>query len=155
MLKKKIARFLVKYSIMGAATWACVQLVLMAGVEKKTFWQMFADIFGGGAAGVTAGIAFFVFFGAIGWVSGALYGALGLFTLMVGGALGGLGLGAIVHIARNPDQYIFNRPVILIGAVVSYVLVRFITMRGLALYDRYGPSVLHDAMKRIESDGSA
>lgn len=104
---------------------------------------------------MAAGVVFFIVFGAIGWVSGAIYGAFGLFALMVGGALGGMGLGALVHVARNPNQYVFNWPIILIGALISYIFVKLVTTKGLALYDKYGPSFLNDAMKKLEDQDSA
>ena len=150
MLRAKLSQWAVKYSVMGAAGWACIQTILFFAVEKKSFFQIFADIIGGGTAGAAAGAIFFLVFGAIGFVSGAIYGAFGLFALMVGGALGGMGLGALVHIARNPNQYVFNWPVILIGAVISYVFVKWITARCLHLYDKHGSSILKDALKRLE-----
>ena len=155
MNRKKIAEKIVKYSVLGASTWVCLQIILMFGVEKKSFLQMFADILGGGTAGALAGLAFFVVFGAIGWVSGAIYGALGLFSLMLGGALGGLGLGSLVHIFRNPDQYNFNWWVILPGIVISCFLVRYVTRKAMDLYHQYGPSIVNHFLKKGEEPDPA
>jgi hypothetical protein len=153
MNKKKIAEKIVSYSVLGASTWVCLQLILMFGVEKKSLFQMFVDILGGGTAGALAGLAFFLVFGAIGLVSGAIYGAVGLFSLMLGGALCGLGLGSLVHIARNPDQYNFNWWVILPGIFFSYFVVRFVTCRAMDLYKQYGPSIIdHFRKKGGEAD---
>lgn len=154
MLKEKISRLSIEYSIIGASGWACIQVLLAFGIEKKSFFQIFADILGGGAMGMTAGLVFFIVFGAIGWVSGAIYGAIGIFTLMVGGALGGMGLGALVHVARNPDQYVFNWPVLLIGTLISFFLVKLITARGLAIYDKYGPNVMNIAIEKLDNDSN-
>ena len=155
MNKIAISRKVVKYSIMCALGWVCLQIVLFFGVEKKTFIQLFADILGGGAAGAVAGLAFFVIFGAIGYVSGAIYGALGLLSLMVGGALGGLGLGSLLHIARNPDHYNFDWPIILIGALVSWCLVLFLTAKVMSLYDKHGPSVAKVLIAKLEGKNPA
>jgi hypothetical protein len=59
--------------------------------------------------GGLAGLLVFLFIGTIGWVAaGVFYGALGLFSLVAGGILGGLGLGSVVDVIRNPGDYSFN-----------------------------------------------
>ncbi len=123
----------------SAVMWFCIQIILALGIERKSVFQIFADILGGGTAGAVMGLLFFLIFGAVGWVSGALYGALGLLSLMIGGALGGLGLGALIHIARNPGQYNYNLPVILVGIIVTYLYVQWTSLKVGKLYDEYGP----------------
>ncbi|RDH80663.1 MAG: hypothetical protein DIZ80_16665 [endosymbiont of Galathealinum brachiosum] len=150
MDKQKLARKIVTLSAGGATLWACIQIILFVGVEKKSFIQMFADIIGGGTIGATIGILFFIVFGAIGWVSGALYGALGVLSLMLGGALGGLGLGSLIHIARNPNHYSFNVPVILVGALITYMIYKWVTSKMDKLYDEHGPSLINWFMKKLE-----
>lgn len=152
MNKSRIARKVVTVSAGGAMFWCCIQVILLIGVEKKSLLQMFADIVGGGAAGALLGLVFFLVFGAIGWVSGALYGALGLLSLMSGGALAGLGLGSVIHIARNPNHYSFNVPVILMGIVFSWVLVKWATSRVGRLYDQHGPSLMRLVVGKQSSE---
>ncbi|MDP2105999.1 MAG: hypothetical protein Q8J76_08385 [Desulfobulbaceae bacterium] len=129
MCKRTIERKIVLFSASGATIWLCLQLIFLFGVEKRTMFQIFSDIVGGGASGAAIGILFFLIFGAIGIVSGAIYGALGLFSLMIGGALGGLGLGSIAHILRNPSHYRFNLPVIIVGLLISALLVNWVSGR--------------------------
>ncbi|WP_289282339.1 MULTISPECIES: hypothetical protein [unclassified Methylophaga] len=150
MEKFQVARKIVVWSAGCASSWVCLQLILFFGVEKKSFLQIFADILGGGAAGAGLGILFFLVFGAIGWVSGAIYGALGLFSLMLGGALGGLGIGSLIHIARNPDHYNFNFPIILVGSFVSFLLIRWVSSKVGRLYDTHGPSLAKWFMAKLD-----
>jgi hypothetical protein len=142
MNKKSIGKKLVMLATGGAVLWLSLQIILVVGVEKKSYFQIFADILGGGAIGATAGIIFFIVFGAIGWVSGAIYGAIGLFSLALGGALGGLGLGSLIHIARNPSHYSFNIPVILVGAVLTFLIYKWATAKVGRLYDEHGPEIV-------------
>ena len=148
MNKVSIARKIVTLSAGGATMWFSIHLILLLGVEKKSLFQMFADILGGGTTGALTGLLFFLLFGAIGWVSGALYGAFGLLSLMFGGALAGLGLGSIIHIARNPDHYNFNITVILVGVVVMYLLVKWVMSKVGRLYDEHGPSLIQWFMEK-------
>ena len=150
MDKSKIARMIVKLAAGCAVLWLCTQVILALGVEKKSIFQIFADILGGGTAGAVMGLLFFLVFGSIGWVSGALYGALGLLSLMVGGALGGLGLGAIMHIARNPGQYNYDLPVILVGIVVTFLLVKWTSSKVGKLYDEHGPLLVQWFMSKFD-----
>ena len=55
-----------------------IQLAIHLGIEKKTWWQFSWEIITGGTLGAIAGVAFFVLVGAVGLVSGAMFGALGL-----------------------------------------------------------------------------
>jgi len=148
--KTRIARKIVILSASGATFWLCLQIILILGVEKKSFFQIFADILGGGTVGATIGILFFLIFGVVGWVSGAIYGALGLFSLMLGGALGGLGLGALIHIARNPGHYDFNAPVIIIGILATYMLVNLASSTAGRLYDEHGPLLSQWFMAKVD-----
>lgn len=141
MGKLSIARKIVSLSVAGIVFWACIQVTLLLGVEKKSFFVIFIDILGGGTVGASIGLAFFLFFGAVGWVSGALYGAFGLISLMIGGAFGGFGLGALIHIARNPNHYTFNIPVIATCLIVTCLLVLWVYFRVGRLYDDHGPTL--------------
>ena len=150
MDKSRIARKIVTLSASGAAMWLCIQIIIVLGVEKKSFFQLFADILGGGTVGAAMGILFFLVFGAVGWVSGAIYGALGLFSLMLGGALGGFGLGSLIHIARNPSHYNFNVPVILVGVLVTYLFIKWVSSAVGRLYDEHGPSLVQWFMAKFD-----
>jgi hypothetical protein len=137
-----IARKIVTLSAGGATIWLFIQIILLIGVEKKSLFQLFADILGGGTAGALMRLLFFVVFEAIGWVSGALYGALGLLSLMFGGALAGLGMVSLIHIARNPCHYNFIFPVILVSIVITWLFVKWVMPRVGRLYDLHGPSLV-------------
>jgi hypothetical protein len=115
---------LVRVAVNFAIMYVFLLLALHWGVETKSLWQRSWEFFTGGFLGIGAGIAFFFIVGAIGWVSGPVYGAVGLFGLMSGGALGGMGLGALVNIIRNPDHYNHNIPVILIVLVIGVLVAR-------------------------------
>jgi hypothetical protein len=118
---------LLRAAVFMAVMYVAIQLAIAWGVDKKSWLQMSWEYLLGGSLGAVAGLSFFLAFGAIGWVCGALYGSLGFLWLMAGGAMGGLGLGAVANIARNPQQYTFhwyiNLPVLLFG----FVLARFIS----------------------------
>ena len=148
--KSRIARKIVMLSASGGMLWLCIQIILVLGVEEKSFFQIFADILGGGTVGAAMGILFFFVFGAIGFVSGAIYGALGLISLMLGGALGGLGLGSLIHVARNPSHYNFNIPVILVGILVSFLLMKWVSSSVGRLYDEHGPSLAQWVMAKFD-----
>ena len=148
MDKPKISRAIVILSASGATMWLCTQIIIALGVDRKSWFEIFFDILGGGTAGAAVGVICFLVFGAIGWVSGAIYGALGLFSLMLGGALGGLGLGALVHILRNPAHYNFNFPVIIVGALATYFLVNKTASMVGKLYDEHGPSLVKWFMEK-------
>jgi len=143
MQKVEVARKVVVWASGGATLWAFLQAILILGVDKKSFFQIFADIIGGGATGALIGLLFFLVFGAIGWVTGALYGAIGLLSLMFGGALGGLGLGSLIHMARNPSHYNFNWLVIIVGIFIAYHANRWVTQKIGNLYDKHGSLLIH------------
>ena len=149
MNKKRIGKKLVVLAAGGAVIWIGIQVILILGVEKKSYFQIFADILGGGAIGATAGIIFFMIFGAVGWVSGAVYGGLGLFSLAFGGALGGLGLGSLIHITRTPGHYNFNVPVILFGIIITLLVYLWFTTKIGELYDEHGPNIAKWLMKQF------
>ncbi len=110
--------------------YATVQLALYLGIEEKSWLQRSWELVAGGGIGLLAGVAFFVVFGAIGWVSGLAYGAIGLLGLATGGALGGLGLGALMNVIRDPDKYKIDHftvvAVLAIGAVIAGWLARIV-----------------------------
>jgi hypothetical protein len=62
-----------------AIMYAAIQLAFYLGVEEKSWWQRSWEIVTGGGLGLLAGLSFFLLFGAVGWVSGVAYGALGPF----------------------------------------------------------------------------
>jgi hypothetical protein len=110
-----------------AVMYAAIQVAITLGVHEKPWWQRYWECVIGGSVGAIAGIAFFVIFGAIGWVCGPIYGAVGLIGLALGGAFGGLGLGALVNIMRNPDKYSFAWSTIVISLVVGVALAKIIS----------------------------
>lgn len=117
--------------------YVAIQLALFLGVEEKSWLQRSWEILMGGGIGLFAGVAFFVVFGAIGWVSGPLFGGVGLIGLAAGGALGGLGLGALVNVIRDPDKYNISYPivagVVALGAVVATWLALLVAKKLYAM----------------------
>ena len=112
-------------------TVTCIGLLL--GGEPKPWWERAWGSVAGGSLGAILGIGFFIFVGAIGWVSGPLFGAVGLLGLAAGGALGGLGLGSIVDMIRNPQDFrIHMLPVVgglLIGLLAAYFAYIFLVRK--------------------------
>jgi len=109
---------------------------IFLGVEEKPLWERAWAFLAGGSLGAFAGLGFFLMVGAVGLVSGPLFGAIGVFGLIAGGALGGMGLGAIVDIVRNPGNYSYDTATIAtalaIGVLASlalYVLLGRIIFR--------------------------
>ena len=129
MYSKPIALKLIRYAVLMAVLYVALLIAIVWGIEEKSWIERSWDLLAGGSFGAMAGLVFFLLFGAIGWVTGAIYGSLGLLSLMLGGALGGLGLGAVVNIARNPDHYNFNLPtlilVLIVGGTLAYFLSKF------------------------------
>ena len=150
MDKFKVARQIVVWSASGATMCLCLQIILVLGVEEKSLFQIFADIIAGGTVGVAIGVGFFLIFGAVGWVSGAIYGAFGLFTLMLGGALGGFGVGSLIHIVRNPNHYNYNIFIIFMGGLVTVLLVKWVSGVAGRLYDEHGPSLALWVLKKTD-----
>ena len=103
--------------------YGAIQLALYLGVEEKSWLQRSWEFLAGGTVGLVAGLLFFLLVGAIGWVSGPVFGAVGVIGLAAGGALGGLGLGALVNVVRDPDKYNISYltvfVVVLGGAVIA------------------------------------
>lgn len=104
---------LVQFIVFSIVMYATIQLAIFLGFEEKSWWQKSWEILTGGFLGASVGVLFFLVVGAVGWVSGPIFGALGLFGLMMGGALGGMGLGALANIIRNPDDYNIDIPTVL------------------------------------------
>jgi hypothetical protein len=123
MTNRRPAVRLIEAAAFMAMMYFVVQLAVAWGIEEKSWWQRYWEFVVGGGFGLVVGAAFFVVFGAIGWVCGPISGAVGLIGLMAGGALGGLGLGALANIMRNPSRYNFNWLIIcvtiLVGGLVS------------------------------------
>jgi hypothetical protein len=113
---------LLQTAVSMAVMYVAIQLAIHGGIEAKSWWQLSWEFIAGGSIGAAAAVLFFVVFGAIGWVSGALFGTIGLVGLMAGGALGGLGLGALVHLVRNPPHYNFHWLTIFVTLAVGLVL---------------------------------
>ncbi len=126
MVISRASRQLTQAVIFSVVTYVAVQLAIYWGVDEKSWWQMSWEFVTGGSLGAIAGLAFFVIVGAVGWVSGPIFGSIGLLGLMAGGALGGMGLGALVSIARNPSDFNFSMPTVvatmLVGIVVALAL---------------------------------
>jgi hypothetical protein len=114
--------------------FAAASFGLALGVDPKSWWERALGSVGGGLLGAIGGIGFFVLVGAIGWVSGPLFGAIGLLGLFAGGALSGMGLGAIVDIFRRPGNYHFDAVTLLlalaIGLVAAWWLYRFVDRKS-------------------------
>ena len=126
--KKKIALKLIRIAVLMALGYITIQIAVVLGIEKKSWFERSWDLLAGGSFGAIAGLAFFLLFGAIGWVSGAIYGSLGLLSLMLGGALGGLGLGTIVNIVRDPSHYNFNWLTLIFVLVVGGALAHIVSI---------------------------
>ena len=107
------------FAMFFAVMYLAIQIALALGIQEKSWWTRSWEFVVGGSVGAIAGVAFFIIFGAIGWVCGALYGALGVIELALGGALGGLGLGALANIIRNPGRYDFAWPTIVITMLIG------------------------------------
>lgn len=113
---------------------SAVFVAVAIGVERKPWWQDAFGLIGGGTLGALLGWGFFIFVGAVGWVSGPIFGAIGAIGIVVGGALGGMGLGSvvdkIVDVALDPGKFDFHTPIVLfvlaagcIAGVTIYVFV--------------------------------
>ena len=126
MTTRGVALKLLQCAVFLAVMFVAIQVAIVIGVERKSWLQLSWEFLVGGS-----GVVFFVIFGAIGWVCGALYGGLGLLSLMVGGALGGLGLGAVANIARNPHEYNFHWPSIIAVLVVGSFVAKFLSSMAL------------------------
>ncbi|MEZ5627257.1 MAG: hypothetical protein R3E34_07005 [Rhodocyclaceae bacterium] len=100
---------------------AAIYIGILLGVEEKAWWEKAWGFVAGGSLGAMAGIGFFALVGAIGWVSGPVFGAIGLFGLVTGGALGGMGLGSLVDLIRNPDDYNVNHLTLLAAATIGTI----------------------------------
>lgn len=113
--------------------YVAIQLAFYIGVEEKSWFQRSWEILAGGGVGLIAGAVFFCLVGAVGWVSGPLFGAVGLLGLATGGALGGMGLGAVINVIRDPEKYNISFGtvfiIILLGAVIATLLARFVGRR--------------------------
>lgn len=124
--KNNIATSLIYLSVFMIVMYVFLQLAIVLGVEKKELYKYAWDLIAGGSTGALMGLLFFLMFGAIGWVSGAIYGSIGLISLILGGALGGLGLGSLVHIARNPDRYEINWLILVSVLFVGVLISRYL-----------------------------
>ena len=116
--------------------YVVLQLSIALGAEEISWWQRSWEFVTGGTLGLLAGVAFFVIFGSIGWVCGPLFGAIGLFGLAFGGALGGLGLGALAHIIRDPSRYNFSWPTIIFVLLIGGILSKLVSSRVALFIER-------------------
>jgi hypothetical protein len=123
---KPIALKFIRFTVFLVLVYFALLAAGALGVEEKSWFERSWDLLAGGSLGAMAGLLFFLLFGAIGWVSGAIYGSLGLLSLLIGGGLGGLGLGTIVNMVRHPDDYNVNLPVffsiLFVGVAFAYFL---------------------------------
>jgi len=133
---KGITLKLVRVAVFMAFMYASLQIGVVWGIEKKSWWLVSWELVAGGSAGALAGLTFFLLFGAIGWVCGPLYGVVGLFWLMVGGGLGGLGVGALANIARNPERYNFHWPILLSVLVVGFFMAKMLSAMAVRIAQR-------------------
>ncbi len=93
------------------------------GVQEKSLWVKFWDIWASGLTGGIIGAGLSVLVGGIGVAilgTGFGIGILGLAA--IGGAMG-LGTGGIIHILRNPHGYTYDwkviLPVTILGILIS------------------------------------
>lgn len=150
--KQNALELALRMSVLGAILYFTTLLAFYLGVEEKSFFQKHWDILTGGGLGWVFGIGAFIVVGTVGWVAGPLYGAVGLITMATGGFLGGLGLGSIVHMLRNPSDYNYN--LLVLGLVlVSGILLGWFLARFLA---RWGSGFLQRKwQERISEQGGA
>lgn len=127
MTSRRFAVRFLETAVFMAMMYVVIQLAVACGIEEKSWLQRSWEFVVGGGFGLIAGVAFFVVFGTIGWVCGPIYGSIGLVGLMAGGALGGLGLGALVNIIRNPSHYNFNWPIIIATLVIGGILSKLLS----------------------------
>ena len=104
-------------------TWG-LNLALHFGVREKSFLEKFWDILGGGGVGMACGIVVFAVLGGAGLaIGGAAISLGGIVGLSAIGAGLGLGVGGLVHVARNPHTYVFNWwiiiPIVLVTVAIS------------------------------------
>lgn len=136
---RRLAQLLLKAAVCSAVMYVAIQVALAYGVERKTWLQLSWEFIAGGSVGAIAGVAFFLVFGAVGWVCGALYGSVGLIALMFGGALGGLGLGAVANILRNPQSYEFDWAIIIASLSIGLLLAHVLSSLAVRLVSRRFP----------------
>lgn len=121
-----LTRMLIQAAVFSTVLYITIQVALSLGVERKSWLHLSWEFLAGGSLGAIAGVTFFLLFGAIGWVCGALYGSISLLSLMIGGGLGGLGLGALANILRSPENYIFHWPtigvILVLGIAIAHVM---------------------------------
>jgi hypothetical protein len=168
MTNRRPAVRLIEAAAFMAMMYLVVQLAVAWGIEEKSWWQRSWEFVVGGGIGLALGAVFFFVFGAIGWVCGALYGAVGLIGLMACGALGGLGLGVLANIIRNPSRYNFNWLIIyvtlLVGGLISKGISALIgrkveqlalaaTTNGRGGSDSQAGPLVHDAARDGETHG--
>lgn len=127
MYSKPVVLKLIRLAIFMAVMYVALQIAVSFGIQSKSWFQMSWELVAGGSFGAIAGLAFFLIFGAIGWVCGAIYGSIGLLWLMVGGALGGLGLGALANIVRNPQRYNFNWTILILVLLAGFFLAKVLS----------------------------
>jgi len=130
MNKKSIFKKAFQAALFFFFMYLVIHITIIFGVKEKSWFQKSWEFLLGGGVGAIAGAAFFLLFGTIGWVCGPLYGAIGLVLLVTGGALGGLGLGAIINIIRNPSDFIFYPYkiffILTIGGLLSWHISIFV-----------------------------
>lgn len=142
MQLRTVSSKLVSTAVFLAVMYLALQIGVAWGIEKKSWLLVSWELVAGGAIGVAAGLSFFLLFGVIGWVCGTLYGAVGLIWLMVGGGLGGLGLGALANIARNPERYNFHWFKLLSVLVVGFFVARILSAMVIRIAYRATTSTL-------------
>jgi hypothetical protein len=144
---------LITFSAQATLFLIIVWITLVLGVEKKSLFSIITGLFAGGAVGFIAGAIGFAIVGTVGWVAGAAYGAVGLVSFLVGGSLGGLALGGIADVLRNPSHYDYNYLIIILG--ISIALYAFKKSEALFTKVIYkGISKLNRKDDSLNSDSS-
>lgn len=129
MNRKRVLLRLLEFGIFWGIIFIGCNLAILLGVEEKSLFQRLGEIFSGGTIGALAGLGFFLIYGGVGLVSGALHGAIGLISLVAAGGLSGMGVGSIFYVLRDPDKYNFTWPVIIPIVVLTFYIAKKVTKK--------------------------
>ena len=58
--KSTVAKKVVEYAAGGATMWLSLQFILFFGIEKKSIFEIFTEMIGGGMVGAAIGALFFL-----------------------------------------------------------------------------------------------
>jgi len=123
VLFERLLYFAIFVSIMSVSLYFAID----QGITKKSMWERGYSLLAGGGVGAVAGWGLFAVVGTIGFVAGpAFFGALGAGALMAIGALGGVGVGAVldtgIRAAKNPERFNINYGLIFLIMAVGLIV---------------------------------